>query len=167
MKITGRITGVPALEKKLASLGVGLTREEADAVGEAVIEGAKTMIARGSSPIRGGSVTGRFPAYKNPESYPGKRKPKTPVNLTLTGKFLNAFRHKVVSAAGESLKGFIPEIGFFSDKEALKEQGHREGANGQPSRPIIPNASIGERWAATIEDKYMRIVRDAFRRRSE
>lgn len=59
------------------------------------------------------------------------KKPR-PVNLFLSGKFLESLIYKVNK---KELKVVIQ----FDDKlSELKEQGHREGVNGQPKRPIFP-----------------------------
>lgn len=99
-------------------------------------------IKKGISPITGK----RFPAYKNPERYPGKRKPKRPVNLELTGEFLSALEFTVRSGKNPTIT-----IGFFDKENADKEKGHREGAGGQPKRPIIPNSSESFSKKITIE----------------
>lgn len=74
--------------------------------------------------------------------YPGK-KPR-PVNLFLSGDFLSSLEHVVTRSA----EGVGLEIGFFDSAQAVKEQGHREGANGQPERPVIP--VLREEFAQTI-----------------
>jgi len=99
-------------------------------VGDLVVEEVKIRVAKGQSPIEKGK---RFPAYKDPKVYPAKQKRKRPVNLFLSGDFLNHLKARVRT-------GFRPRItiGFFDKKSILKEKGHREGAGGQPKRPIIP-----------------------------
>lgn len=96
------------------------------------------------------SVRGKFP----------DKRPR-PVNLLLSGEFLAALEHRVVGIAGQ----YSVEIGFFEDSDkdrktgvhpAIKEQGHREGANGQPERPIIP---IGrEDFQISIQKAIIKIV---------
>lgn len=78
-----------------------------------------------------------------------------PVNLFLTGDFLRSLTFTVKKALG---KGVI-EIGYFESKQAIKEKGHREGANGQPKRPTLPKGD--ERWNETIRLDIMRLLRDA------
>lgn len=100
------------------------------AMGESAVEDMKAFIAGGDSTIEG---RGEFPAYKNPDKYPGKRKPHSPVNLLLSGDFLNALHYRINQAK-------IAISIYYSDRKSkLKEQGHREGANKQPRRPTIPN----------------------------
>lgn len=95
-----------------------------------LLEEIKDNIKKGISPISGS----RFPAYKNPKRYPGKRKPKRPVNLFLTGQFLRSLRVRV-NIVGQALS---IRVFFTNEKAKDKERGHRDGANGQPKRPIIP-----------------------------
>lgn len=163
MKFKGAITGVPAIKNKLDKLGRGLTRDEADTVGRNAVEKMKEMISKGLSPVRGGDTRPRFPKYLNPKRYPGKKKPASPVNLQLTGAFLKNLGYKVVQRA----KGWGAEIGYDDPEQIVKEQGHREMANGQPHRPTIPMQSEGEAFARSVEDSYLRIILGAFRRRSE
>lgn len=108
-----------------------------------------SLVAKGISPIEG---NGRFPAYKGQsekkrskypysvkDKFPNKR--ARPVNLFLSGKFLKALK-----AFPKSIN--IISIGFFSSYGKKLERGHREGANGQAKRPIIPQE--GERFAKSI-----------------
>lgn len=127
------------------------------------IEMMKEFIARGSSPI---GNRGRFPAYKasrerNRKGYPFntpqfKRGSKAirPVNLRLTGAFLASLRLVSLTA-----NGFY--VGFTDAKSKLKERGHREGAGGQPERPIIPSGN--EQFNATIRNEIIRKMREALR----
>jgi hypothetical protein len=105
--------------------------------GNDAIKEIKELVAKGNSPIKG---EGRFPAYKNPKTgypatvrnkYPSKK--SRPVNLYLSGKFLKQLKVKVNVERKPKI-----QIGFFDQYGKTLEQGHREGANGQPSRPIIP-----------------------------
>lgn len=107
-----------------------LKKSHLEEIGKDYIAEIKARIARGISPLYGN----RFPAYKNPKRYPGKRKPKRPVNLKLTGDFLKSLIVKVTTGSRPILT-----ITFNKPKSFDKERGHREGANTQPKRPIIPN----------------------------
>jgi hypothetical protein len=90
----------------------------------------KKLVSKGISPIKGEQ---RYPGYKKPDSYPGDRKKRRPVNLKLSGKFLKQLVFKTRTGRNASIR-----IGFFRDYGKTLEQGHREGANTQPKRPIIP-----------------------------
>lgn len=70
----------------------------------------------------------------NTEEFKQGSKRVRPVNLFLTGEFLFHLEAVLVGVAGK----YGLEIGFFTPDQAIKEIGHREGANGQPKRPIIP-----------------------------
>ncbi len=120
------------------------------------------LVSKGISPIEG---EGRFAAYKPKEknkrypetvkrSYPAKR--RRPVNLELSGKFLRALKSfpKTVN---------IIAIGFFSGYGETLEQGHREGANGQAVRPIIPSEP-GESFTKAIRAAILKEYREAILR---
>lgn len=112
-----------------------VNKSELQKAGDMLVKNMKRDIAKGKSPISKG---GRFPAYKDPKKYPGKRKPKRPVNLKLTGKFLKDLFARVRIWRNPEIT-----IGFKTKASRLKEAGHREGTNGQPKRPIIPNDREG------------------------
>lgn len=133
--------------------------EDAQKIGDDVVDAMKGLISTGESPIKG---WGRFPKYINPKRYPGKRKPHSPVNLYLTGAFLRALRAKVTAQT----KRIKIEIGYFAPKQAIKEQGHREGANGQPERPTIPDTGAGEQFHTRIQDLYVKVATLAVRKRT-
>ena len=146
------------IANKLEDLKRPMDSASARQLGKDVVAEMKALISKGISPLRG---EGRFPSYKNPKDgypasvrhkYPDKR--TTPVNLYLTGKFLAALKSKVTTIKNS----YAIEVGFFDSKEAIKEQGHREGANTQPKRPIIPNS--GEQFAQRIQDIILKTVRD-------
>lgn len=136
-----------AIQEKgdLSKLKPGSLKE----IGDSLVKEMKTRIASGISPITGK----RFPSYKNPKKYPGKKKPPRPVNLKLTGDFLKSLVAKVKT-------GKKPVITItFNDNESFdKEQGHREGANGQRIRPIIPQGQ------ENFTDGILAAVRQVFRR---
>lgn len=103
-------------------------------------------------------VSGRYPFTK--EAIEAGKKPR-PVNLTLHGDFLNALQAKVTGTFGAHgiEVGFFP--GWKDDKgvEAYtKEEGHREGANGQPKRPIIPIGT--EDFAQRIQNIIWEIIEE-------
>ena len=145
------------VRKRLDSFRTPLDKPEATQMGKRVIDEMKDMISKGISPIRG---NGRLPGYRG--SYKeriikdgsikvGRRKRVSkrlrPVNLELTGDFLKKLKFRV-----RKLKRSQKiTIGFFDKKSKLKEQGHREGANKQRKRPIIPEPP-GEQFAQRIQD---------------
>lgn len=121
-----------------------ISKTKTQVIGNQFITLMKELIARGISPIKG---IGRFPAYKHAgdeNKYPAtKGKPARPVNLSLTGNFLNNLKAYV-------LKEGALEVGYRDPKEALKEKGHREGAGGQPARPTLPEGK--EAFAETLQE---------------
>lgn len=92
----------------------------------------KEEIGRGLSPL----TRKRFPAYKNPEKYPGRRKPHAPVNLELTGDMLGDLSFKVAGAIAK--KEVDVDFSYSTSKSRDKEEGHRKGVRGQPKRPSLP-----------------------------
>lgn len=124
-----------------------------EAIGMLIVRRVKDLILKGESPIES---KGKFPAYKNPEKYPGKRKPHRPVNLTLSGDMLNALRYRINQAK------VLVTILYQDKKSKLKELGHREGANKQPRRPTIPQAQ--ERFRKTIMQDAQAIADRALKR---
>lgn len=105
------------------------------------------------------AATNKGYPYSVQGKYPDK-KPR-PVNLFLSGKFLSSLEFVISGSAGE----IGVELGFFDESEAVKEQGHREGANGQPERPIIP---VGrEDFAISIQRIILKQMEDSLDRAFE
>lgn len=94
--------------------------------------------------------------YSVQKQFPSK-KPR-PVNLFLSGDFLSNLTYSIADKGKKKLIS----IGFLDDLSAKKEQGHREGVNGQPSRPTIPKGS--ESFAQIIKLDIMKIMKDAIKR---
>lgn len=145
------------LVRKLESITKDfIDQKTGNQIGFVAVKEMKALIARGITPIRGGPVSGKFPAYKNKKKYPGKRKSATPVNLKLTGEFLDSLKYKwdrLTNKIGRTL------IFFDDEDQEAKEYGHRYGAKGQPKRPIMPFQNAGEKLAATIDAKIAKILR--------
>lgn len=145
MSLVGKIDtqALKDIARKIEGLKAPITREDAENVGKGVVAEMKNLISKGISTIEG---SGRFPAYKNPKRYPAKRKPKTPVNLHLSGDFQDALSYSTQQVKS----GYATKIFYRGAKENIKEQGHRDGANTQPKRPTIPTES-GETFAVRIQ----------------
>lgn len=139
-------------QKLIERLERPVTKKTAQKLGSAIVREMKSLISKGNSPISG---AGRFPKYKNPKRYPGSKKPHRPVNLKLTGDFLKSLKWKVVTVRGVN----ATQVGYFSDKQSKKEQGHREGSNSQPKRPTIPKGT--ERFARRIQLKILEILQSS------
>lgn len=152
IKVDVTVSFSPELKKALEDIKKPIDRDTAEKVGEDIVDDMKRLIANGQSPIRG---NGRFPAYKDPKKYPGKRKSRSPVNLELTGEFLDDLSSKTISDPA----GYATRVTYDGQKSQDKERGHREGANGQPKRPTIPAAS-GEDFAVSIKTRYTKTLRD-------
>lgn len=172
MAISVGINGavVKKIQGKLENAHKFFDKEDAKELGEAVVLEMKTMIAKGMSPIRG---VGRFPGYKHqgkdgryPKSvmskYPNKK--QRPVNLHLTGAMLSSLVSKVVKGqVGPAVQiGYQGTFfGFRKSSAQKKEQGHREGVNGQPKRPTIPEGE--EQFAAKIQSLILSMYRKAYK----
>lgn len=143
---------IDSIRRKFEDIRDPLTQTDANVMGKAAIKQMKALISRGISPIKGPGIKPKFEKYKNPKSYPGKRKPKSPVNLRLTGKFLANLKSRSVKVG----KSFAVQIGYSSQSEQIKEKGHRERAGGQPSRPTIPKGS--EQFAVRVQDVFLKNI---------
>lgn len=151
MKIFVKIETSKALETKLSLIGSQMDRATATEVGKSIVENIKDMTAAGASPIAG---NGKFPAYKHPDKYPGSRKSKSPVNLRLSGDFMDSLRSQTVSLGNDAYGVQIT----YGAGESVKERGHRDGANSQPKRPTLPQGK--ESFAQKIKDAYTKIIQD-------
>lgn len=151
IKLTATIKVNPSLQRKLQD-AAKIDRSTAAKIGSEIVSQIKDFTASGVSPIRG---KGKFPRYKDPAKYPGKRKPRTPVNLRLTGAFMKGLKHEVIS---DGKNGYAARV-FYQAEQEKKEQGHRDGAKGQPKRPTIPRGN--ESFAEKIKAAYIRIVQNS------
>lgn len=140
------------------------TQKDADRLGKDVIKSMKELIGSGVSPIAGKKFPGYKDSYKaaiKGNRYDGLGKYVTPVNLKLTGEFLKNLTFRVLDSGPNK----VPEVGFFDNESQLKEKGHREGANSQKKRPIIPQGD--ERVAQTIKktlvDHYKKLMVEAIK----
>lgn len=163
---------VSGLERALRKISASVTKREIEQIGDAAITAMKSDIASGLSPVRG---RGRFPGYKRASQggypytvkskYPSKR--ERPVNLSLSGDFLDSLRSKAIAQRSDSDgTTYGLEIGLSDPLSRLKEQGHREGANGQPSRPIIPTSAEGfsQSIQAVIQERFLSLLKAAIKR---
>lgn len=155
------------LIKDIKRLNSPIDFNTAKLVGETVIDGMQRLIASGQSPIEGNGRFPEYKAagevkrltktkkatslstrkeinaqisktkqrgypYSVKSKYPNKQ--VRPVNLKLSGDFLNALEFKIIRVS----EGYGVDIGYFNNTQAIKERGHRDGANGQAKRPTIP-----------------------------
>lgn len=84
------------------------------------------------------------------------KKPR-PVNLKLTGDFIKSL---VVWISGSGRKKTV-NVGFKDKLSLAKEKGHREGANGQPQRPIIPQGreTLSPKYALKIKQVLLQNIK--------
>lgn len=162
---------VKKLRGKVENATKFFTADDAAKMGEEVVITMKEMISKGISPIR---EVGRFPAYKHQRvkgkypanqknNYPDKK--QRPVNLTLSGEFLSALSSRIIK---NNAKGKFPvEVGYILKNKgkvsaSKKEEGHREGVNGQPKRPTIPQGD--EQFAAKLQKIIFGAYRESYKR---
>jgi hypothetical protein len=111
-------------------------------VAEVVTTFSQRLIASGQSPIRG---DGRFTKYKNEAKYPGKRKPRRPVNLNLTGEMLRYLRAWI---DGNKLYFGFRATGTPEDV-LVRAKAHQEGTADMAARPMVP--TDGREFAVSIQ----------------
>lgn len=155
---------IDKLKKKLEELKAPVKQNDAREMGKRVVAKMLALIRSGTSPIEG---RGKFPAYRGGYRkaisrgyFPGKN--LTPVNLTLDGAFLES----LTSGTVKRESGFGASIGFNDRLSQDKERGHREGANGQARRPVIPQPGRGESFVSSIKAIYIGILKDIIKRAS-
>ena len=116
-------------------------------VADKIVNLIKATIALGQSPVRD---VGRFIPYKNPAHYPGPIKARSPVNLRLTGRMLNALRSEII--------GGKINIGIWNNREATKlmklEAGEFPLAG---PRPVLPSRE-GEQFTVRIQREILKYV---------
>lgn len=148
-----------AFREKIEDLKKPIDKATAEKVQKAVVSEMKTLISKGNSPIAG---KGKFPPYKNPKKYPGKRKAASPVNLELSGEMLRGLG----GSTERTESGYASVIEYTgTDRDGVensdKEEGHRLGTNDQPKRPTIPIAAKGENFVARI----LKVISDLYKDR--
>jgi hypothetical protein len=153
IKVDVKFKGFDALKKKLGSRALNaaiFNKKTSEKVGKTVIIEMKNLIAKGISPIAA-PWPNKFEKYKpsyidtikkQKGEYRGKK--VSPVNLKLTGDFLKS----LTSGTVNNINGTFAKAFFNDETSALKEKGHREGANKQKKRPVIPIKN--EKFRATI-----------------
>lgn len=146
IKATLRKRDLEALRRELKKYEAPINKKTADLIGKTVVQRIKDLVKVGLSPVKG--FPARFPRYKNPDKYPGDRKNKTPVNLNLTGQMLK----NLIFQSAKRGKNYFVSIGYLRDDFAAdKESGHRDGVNGQPKRPTIPQGRETFREAILVD----------------
>lgn len=121
-----------------------MTDEVANEIGVTLKSGITDALSKGMSPVEGQR---RLAPYKNPTTYPGKDKPKTPVNLYRSGALYAAFEW--------FLQGSKFVFGIFDPKVAVYAKAHNEGTDHMARRQIIPGE--GERFSVTIQRKVLAV----------
>lgn len=152
------------VRQKLKDLERPLNKKESNDMGSQVIKEMKNLVSKGISPIVGAGLSKRFEPYhgsyrkqiKDRGRVDGYRKALRPVNLKLSGAFLKSLRRTVTKRSGG---GWDTVIGFNDELSEDKETGHREGANNQRKRPIIPEGN--ETFAQRIQLILLRHIKES------
>lgn len=160
-KVTLKLNGLELLKKELEHGKV------LDEIGEAVVDQMQVLISQGISPVK---AFGRFKGYaaqrlagskpKNqlyPNMIPGKA--IRPVNLNLSGKYLDTLGHK------KRGKGVV-EVGHMvlTDKQKKMFETHNEGKHPHvPQRKYLPTGK-GENFVVTIERLIKTLIVKAIKR---
>ena len=107
-------------------------------VNDEVVGEIKKLIAAGVSPVETNAGR-RFKGYKDPDSYPNKKKQKRPVNLNLSGEMLSYY-------VARAINGLTLRIGILNAPEDVKVRaqannegtGTKDGESGIAARRFIP-----------------------------
>lgn len=179
-----KVEGLERLKEKLVQVKAPVNRQTALDIGLTVTQEMRSLIRRGISPIKN---AGKFPPYKaasavskarqtlkgsarkeaiagaKKKGYPYSVQSKfpakkiSPVNLELSGDFIGDLESRAVRDGNQ----YAAEVGYYDALSKKKEQGHREGANGQPKRPTIPQG--GDEFTERITSKISQILRNRIR----
>ena len=117
----------------------------------------KPLIASGTSPVRN---HGRFPAYSNSDKYPADKKPKRPVNLSLSGDMLREYGAQQGNGGASLFVGIVD-----SASESIKNRaiGNNYGTSGAPARRIVP--APGEQFKVSVIQALREVFARAIERR--
>jgi hypothetical protein len=127
------------------------------------------LIKAGVSPVRSVEGGRRFKGYKNPESYPNKKKAKRPVNLELTGAMLLWYLVRKIS--GVRMSFGIPSDAWDDVKERAEANNvgtvNSKGEVAIAARRFIPLA--GETYNVSVLRKmkslYARRIKELLSKR--
>ncbi len=122
-----------------------LTQDDVQHIANMLRDESKEMIAAGISPVRGER---KLAKYKNPKSYPGDLKNKSPVNLKLTGEMLDWLR--AVKKSETIIEFGIPKNA--PTEVQARARYHQEGTENMAARPFIPSGD-GQEFAMSIMAK--------------
>jgi hypothetical protein len=141
-KLPRRVDIISTMQKDL------ITNDFAHKVQKEVIDDViKPLIASGVSPVDGYEKR-RFTKYKNPKSYPAKKKPKTPTNLFLSGLMLSYYQAKKIT-------GNILRVGIQS--EAPQDVKDRADANNVGTKTADGKEAIPARRFIPLKGETFRI----------
>lgn len=101
---------------------------------EVIEQTIKPLIASGTSPVESYEGSRRFRKYKDTDSYPANRKPKSPVNLFLTGTMLTYY--KAYAIGKNILRMGIPS--YAPEDVKTRAEANNVGTETIAARRFIP-----------------------------
>ncbi len=140
--------------RTLESLNNPVDKRTAESAAKAAVAEMKRLISKGKSPISGVNFKKLSKKYADRE----KGGDTTP-NLNLSGKFLQSLWGRSAKIGG----AWVSRISYNTNLSKKKESGHREGVNGQPKRPTLPEE--GEKFKRSVMKAYMDAIRKGVKRR--
>ena len=172
-----------SLQKEIRNMSQRIDMATANEIGDIAVSVIKDFISKGINPL---NVGGKFPQYSRsykdqiigkaafytddenrlrvfpPKSIASKFKDKriSPVNLKLSGKFLEEFESRPKKTA----TGISIILGFFKSYGKKLEKFHRDAIN---ARPIIPinTEPLSAKVRKTILDRILPIIRNRMKRK--
>lgn len=130
-----------------------MDKRTAKLLSDAIRKQSIDFMRKGISPVQG---VKRYAAYKDPKKYPGKRKPKTPVNLKLSGDLYRSLGFKFIKfdklifgIFSSTAKGDVLDYAAVHNGDVRKK--------GTTPRPFIPT-SPGSSYKKTILDKVRTVI---------
>jgi hypothetical protein len=127
-----------------------------------VVDGEiKRMIAAGVSPVDSYDGGRRFPGYKDPKKYPGKKKAKRPVSLYLSGVMLSFYR--AVRISGTRISIGIPTSAPENVK--VRAVANNVGTVSESGREAIPARRFIPLKGESYRISVMRKIKNLYARR--
>lgn len=126
---------------------------------EVIDQTIKPLIASGTSPVDG-YESRRFKKYKDPKTYPAKKKSRTPTNLYLSGVMLSWY--KAYKLTANILRIGIPSEApqDVKDRAVGNNVGtvKADGTEAVPARRFIPQ--VGETYRISVLRKIKKVYAD-------
>ncbi len=144
---------IPEKARLLAKIKSQLiNREVVEELNKEAVEEVKRFMASGVSPVKNKR---RFPAYKDKDKYPAKKKPSRPVNLFLSGTLYDS----LIAAKSSAMSFYIGISSLAREDVKVYAKANNLGENNIPARRFVPIK--GEQFNISI----MRKIKDIIARR--